>query len=59
VVAADVGTPTDAIPAQVVAKPGEADRITDQMVEKLHRLEHRQPRVHPIRSAITVDGIIG
>lgn len=35
VVAAEVGLPD--IPAQVVAKPDEADRITDQMVENLHR----------------------
>src|SRR3954451_6299780 len=35
VVAAEVGLPN--IPAQVVPRPDEADRITDQMVENLHR----------------------
>ena len=39
VVAAEVGL-TD-IPAQVVSKPNEADRITDQMVENLHRAAMR------------------
>ena len=35
VVAAEVGLPD--IPAQIVPKPDEADRIIDQMVENLHR----------------------
>lgn len=36
-VAAEVGTPTGLIPVRVVAKPDDADRITDQMVENIHR----------------------
>lgn len=43
VVAAQVGL-TD-IPAQVVAKPEEADRITDQMVENLHRAAMRDSEI--------------
>jgi ParB family chromosome partitioning protein len=43
VVAAEVGL-TD-IPAQVVAKPDEADRITDQMVENLHRAAMRDSEI--------------
>ena len=43
VVAAEVGLPD--IPAQVVAKPDEADRITDQMVENLHRAAMRDGEV--------------
>ncbi|WP_460841569.1 ParB/RepB/Spo0J family partition protein [Nocardioides marmoraquaticus] len=35
--ATTVGTPTGTIPAHVVARPDEADRITDQMVENIHR----------------------
>lgn len=37
VTAAQVGTPTGQIPARVVAQPGEADRIGDQLVENIHR----------------------
>ena len=36
-VAAKVGTPGGTVQVRVVAAPGEADRITDQMVENLHR----------------------
>ena len=43
VVAAEVGVPE--IPAQVVAKPDEADRITDQMVENLHRAAMRDSEI--------------
>src|SRR3954463_16485439 len=43
VVAAEVGLPD--IPAQVVAKPDEADRITDQMVENLHRAAVRDSEI--------------
>ena len=43
VVAAEVGLPE--IPAQVVAKPDEADRITDQMVENLHRAAMRDGEI--------------
>ena len=43
VVAAEVGL-TD-IPAQVVPKPDEADRITDQMVENLHRAAMRDSEI--------------
>ena len=43
VVAAQVGLPD--IPAQVVARPEEADRITDQMVENLHRAAMRDSEI--------------
>ncbi|GAB3662634.1 hypothetical protein GCM10027596_24540 [Nocardioides korecus] len=43
VVAAEVGLPD--IPAQVVAQPDEADRITDQMVENLHRAAMRDGEI--------------
>jgi ParB family chromosome partitioning protein len=43
VVAAEVGL-TD-IPAQVVPKPDEADRITDQLVENLHRAAMRDSEI--------------
>jgi ParB family chromosome partitioning protein len=43
VVAAEVGL-TD-IPAQVLPKPEEADRITDQMVENLHRAAMRDSEI--------------
>jgi ParB family chromosome partitioning protein len=43
VVAAEVGLPD--IPAQVIAKPDEADRITDQMVENLHRAAMRDGEI--------------
>jgi ParB family chromosome partitioning protein len=43
VVAAEVGLAD--IPAQVVPKPDEADRITDQMVENLHRAAMRDSEV--------------
>ena len=49
VVAAEVGLPD--IPAQVVAKPDEADRITDQMVENLHRAAHARRRDRQRRRA--------
>jgi ParB family chromosome partitioning protein len=35
--AADVGTPTGLVPVRVVARPEDTDRITDQMVENIHR----------------------
>jgi ParB family chromosome partitioning protein len=43
VVAAEVGLAD--IPAQVLPKPDEADRITDQMVENLHRAAMRDSEV--------------
>lgn len=43
VVAAEVGLPD--IPAVVVPKPDEADRITDQMVENLHRAAMRDGEI--------------
>lgn len=43
VVAAEVGLAD--IPAQVVPKPDEADRITDQMVENLHRAAMRDSEI--------------
>ncbi len=43
VVAAEVGLPD--IPAQVVVKPDDADRITDQMVENLHRAAMRDGEI--------------
>jgi ParB family transcriptional regulator, chromosome partitioning protein len=43
IVAAEVGLPD--IPAQVIAKPDEADRITDQMVENLHRAAMRDGEI--------------
>jgi ParB family chromosome partitioning protein len=43
VVAAEVGVPD--IPAQVIPKPDEADRITDQMVENLHRAAMRDSEI--------------
>ena len=38
-VAAQVGTPSGTVPVRVVATPDEADRITDQLVENLHRAD--------------------
>ncbi|QZN87088.1 ParB N-terminal domain-containing protein [Cellulomonas sp. C5510] len=38
-VAAQVGTPSGTVPVRVVAAPDEADRITDQLVENLHRAD--------------------
>ena len=38
-VAALVGTPSGTVPVRVVATPEEADRITDQLVENLHRAD--------------------
>jgi len=43
VVAAEVGLAD--IPAQVVPRPDEADRITDQMVENLHRAAMRDSEI--------------
>ena len=37
VAAAAVGTPTGTVPVRVIARPGEADRITDQLTENIHR----------------------
>lgn len=45
VVAAQVGTPTGDVPAYVVAKPEEADRIGDQMVENIHRVAMRDSEI--------------
>lgn len=47
--AAAVGTPTGTIPAVLVPRPDEADRITDQMVENLHR--------DPMRDAEVLGGV--
>jgi len=38
-VAAQVGTPSGTVPVRVVPAPDEADRITDQLVENLHRAD--------------------
>lgn len=35
--ACKVGTPTGTVPVSVVARPDEADRITDQLTENVHR----------------------
>jgi len=43
VVAAEVGVPD--IPAQVIPKPDDAARITDQMVENLHRAAMRDSEI--------------
>jgi ParB family chromosome partitioning protein len=45
IVAAQVGTPTGDIPAHVVPKPDEPDRISDQMVENIHRAAMRDSEV--------------
>ena len=41
-VAAQVGTPSGRVPVRVVPAPDEADRITDQLVENLHRAGMRE-----------------
>ncbi|WP_448062507.1 ParB/RepB/Spo0J family partition protein [Cellulomonas hominis] len=41
-VAAQVGTPSGTVPVRVVPAPDEADRITDQLVENLHRADMHQ-----------------
>src|SRR5665648_1153931 len=38
-VAAQVGTPSGTVPVRVVPAPDETDRITDQLVENLHRAD--------------------
>ena len=38
-VAAQVGTPSGTVPVRVIPAPDEADRITDQLVENLHRAD--------------------
>lgn len=38
-VAAQVGTPSGTVPVRVVPTPDDADRITDQLVENLHRAD--------------------
>ena len=43
--AAKVGTPTGTIPCRVVARPEDADRIGDQMVENIHRAGMRQSEI--------------
>lgn len=43
--AAKVGTPTGTIPCRVVARPDDADRIGDQMVENIHRAGMRQSEI--------------
>ena len=43
--AAAVGTPSGTIPCLVVPEPGEADRIGDQMVENIHRVEMREAEI--------------
>ncbi|MGY2872837.1 ParB family transcriptional regulator, chromosome partitioning protein [Marmoricola sp. URHA0025 HA25] len=43
--AAKVGTPSGTIPCRVVARPEDADRIGDQMVENIHRAGMRQSEI--------------
>lgn len=45
VTAVEVGTPTGLIPAWVVPQPDEADRISDQIVENVHRAEMRAAEI--------------
>jgi len=45
VTATEVGTPTGLIPARVVPKPDDADRIGDQMVENIHRAGMRETEI--------------
>ena len=45
VTAAEVGTPTGLIPARVVPRPEDADRIGDQMVENIHRAGMRATEI--------------
>lgn len=35
--AAKVGTPSGTVPVRVIERPGDADRITDQLTENIHR----------------------
>lgn len=55
--AASVGTPTGLIPARVVAKPEEADRIVDQMVENIHRAGMRETEIVAGVEELTLVGV--
>ena len=55
--AASVGTPTGLIPARVVAKPEEADRIVDQMVENIHRAGMRETEIVAGVEKLTLVGV--
>lgn len=45
VTAAEVGTPTGLIPAWVVPEPADLDRISDQIVENIHRADMRDSEI--------------
>jgi len=45
VTAAEEGTPTGLIPARIVPKPDEPDRISDQMVENIHRTDMHESEI--------------
>ncbi|MDN5898474.1 MAG: ParB N-terminal domain-containing protein [Brachybacterium sp.] len=45
VTAAEVGTPTGLIPVRVIARPEDADRIGDQLIENLHRAGMRETEI--------------
>jgi ParB family chromosome partitioning protein len=57
VTAAEVGTPTGLIPARVVAKPDDADRIGDQLVENIHRAEMRDSEILAGVEQLTLLGV--
>ncbi len=57
VTAAEVGTPTGLIPARVVPRPEEADRIVDQMVENIHRAGMRETEIVRGVEELTLVGV--
>ena len=57
VVAAQVGTPTGTVPVRVVDAPGDADRVTDQMVENVHRAAMRESEVRDGIEQLALHGV--
>ena len=57
VVAAEVGTPTGTVPVRVVAAPDDADRITDQMTENVHRAAMAEQEVRDGIEQLTLCGV--
>jgi ParB family transcriptional regulator, chromosome partitioning protein len=55
--AAEVGTPTGLVPARVVPRPEEVDRIGDQLVENLHRTDMRDSEIVSGVEQLTLLGV--
>ncbi|OLT43925.1 hypothetical protein BJF86_13270 [Serinicoccus sp. CNJ-927] len=57
VTAARVGTPSGTVPVRVIDRPGDADRITDQLTENIHRAAMHATEEHEAIEQLALLGV--